>query len=551
MKIAQASYIETTLARASALICLVVAIVLRLGPSLVRDDLFSGDAAHHIYWLYKFADPALFQGDLSVDYFSSPAVAPMGYTAIYASIAPFVDVLFASQLVAALLLAAAAWFAWLLGKASVPERPCLAGMLTVAIAMALLSHINLLPSVGFQRTFALPLTLMCLWALVARRYQWVGISWLAAALIYPVIVPGLGLAAGFVFLIDLERDRRLPAWWLWNGLLGIAAVVVVLLGRGVPDHIGPMVSYAQATQMPEFGPDGRQQLFGIGWRSYWFTHHRTGLGVSSKILLATGFAGLIALALGQRKWLALPAIVMAITGIGLWFAARLTMFDLYLPNRHSRWTVAAAIMVVLAVASAAIITRLQAFLGACGYARAGFVPALAALTAPVVVGLALLPPAAAAWRAPVDRDLERAYAFIAELPRETLVAAHPDLADFVPLRSQRSVLASTESSIAFMQGYYQAFVPRIEASLRVAYATDWQELDALLEPFGADVVLTHPSVWEASDYYPPFAQLFAELAQRGRGSSFVLRKPPADRVLFQSGETFVVRVRGVGPGTNE
>jgi hypothetical protein len=551
MRHAGAPGFEPVLARTSALLCLVVAAVLWLGPSLVRDDLFSDDAAHHIYWLYQFADPDLFSDDLSVDYFSSPSVAPRGYTAIYAAIAPFMDVLFASQVVAVLLLAAMAWFAWLLGKAAFPERPFLAGMLAVVAAMALLSRIDLLPSVGFQRTFAMPLTLMCLWALVAGRYQWVGISWLIAALIYPVIVPVLGLAAGFVFLIDLVRDRRMPDWWWWNGLLGIAAIGVVLLGRGVPEHVGPMVSYAQATQMAEFGPGGRQQLFGSGWTSYWFGHHRTGLGVRPKILLAAGLAGLLALALRGRRAIPMPAIVMAGTGIGLWFAARMTLFDLYLPNRHSRWTVAAVIVVVLAVVSAAVISRLQAILRDQGAAPTWALPALAAVAAPLVVGLALLPSAAAAWRSPVDTDLERAYAFIAELPKDTLVAAHPDLADFVPVRTRRSVLASTEISIAFMQGYYQALVPRIEASLRAAYATDWQELDGLLEPFGVGVVLTHPSVWESEGYPPPFEELATELMQPGRKEAFVLRNPPPERILFQSGETFVVRVGGKTPGTHD
>ena len=39
------------------------------------------------------------------------------------------------------------------------------------------------------------------------------------------------------------------------------------------------------------------------------------------------------------------------------------------------------------------------------------------------------------WNRPIDTDLENVYAFISTLPKSTLVAAHPDLADCVPLRT--------------------------------------------------------------------------------------------------------------------
>ena len=122
------------------------------------------------------------------------------------------------------------------------------------------------------------------------------------------------------------------------------------------------------------------------------------------------------------------------------------------------------------------------------------------------MAIALLPQAAAAWQKPVDRDMERAYEFIASLPKDALVAAHPDLADDVPLRTRHSVLASTEESIAFMQGYYRRLVPRIEASLRAAYATSWDELETALEPYDVDVVLTAPIVWNKDGLLRPIRQ---------------------------------------------
>jgi hypothetical protein len=548
---------DASIARIAAVVCVLVAAVLWLGPWLVRADLFDDDGAHHVFWYYQYADPALLTEELSLEYFTSPSVSPPGYRALYASLAPVVDVLRAAEWLSVVLLAATAAFAYLLGRAAVPDARYreIAGLAMAAITLALLARIDLLPPMALQRAFAMPLTLMCLWALVARRYAWVGASWLLAALVYPVIVPVLGLAAGLVFLRDLARDRAMPPKWILNAVLGAAAVTIVLLGLGVPPDVGPTVTWEQARQMPEFGPGGRQVLFGQGWQEYIFVHHRTGIGVSPKILLGAGLAALAAVVLRRRRWIPLPAIVMAGTGLALWGIARLTLFDLYLPNRHSRWTLAAAVLLVLAVGATAVFARIvQRLHSSDGAVRAGenepstplprSAVLSAAIVAPLLVAAALYPAAAKSWRTPVDADLERAYAFLATLPKDALVAAHPDLANYVPLRTRRAVLASTEASVAFVVGYYAKYVPRIEASLDAAYATDWNAFDARLAPYGVDVFLSNAATLERTDYHPPFAARVAKLTEAKAPDSFVLREPPPERVLFRSGDTVVVAVRG-------
>ncbi len=545
---AQAERFEVALAgsaeralRISATFCLAAAVLLWAGPNLARVDLFDSDATHHVFWLYRYADPALFPEDPSVEYFASPSVAPWGYRALYAVIAPFADVLFAAEVVSVLLLAITVLLAWKLGTALTSTARPLAGLFAVTATIALLPVTDLVPPMGFQRTFALPITLLCLWALVTRRYAWVGVSWLAAALTYPVIIPVLGLTAVIVFGMDLLRERRLPRLWWWNAALGVVTLAIVIVGSSTPEGVGPMVSYEQASHMPEFGPGGRQTLFGQTWSGYWFGHHRTGLGWSPWAVLSMAGAMLVTVATGRRRLIPLPVWVLAGTGVALWFLARQALFLLYLPNRHSRYAIAAFAIVAFAAAGCALIQ----WLASRSADRRVVVDRLcrvAALAAPVIVVAQLLPFAAAAWQKPIDRDMERAYAFIASLPRETLVAAHPDLADPVPLRTRRSVLASTEASIAFMQGYYARMRHRIEASLRAAYATSWEELDAILAPFGVDVVLTGPAVWSQNGYYAPYDALARELRATGERQGFVLQQPEAERVLFRSGDVYVVRV---------
>ena len=530
----------------SAAICVSIAGVLWLGPWLARVDLFSQDATQHVYWLYRYADPQLFPGDLSIGYFSATSSAPWGYRALYSVIVPWLDALKAAEWLSAPLLAWSALLAWRLGQAvDSADRP-LMGLLAVVVMLVLLPRVDLLPPMAFQRSFALPLTLLSVWALVSRRYAWVGVSWVAAALVYPIVVPVLGLTAGVVFLLDLVRERRMPPWWVWNGLLGAAAIVIILMQGGDAPGIGPMVTFQQAQAMPEFGPGGRQVLFGTGFSANWFGHHRTGLGWSPWLVLALIASVAIAAGFGRLRTIPIAVWSIGFVGVVLWFIARLVMFNLYLPNRHSRWSLAAFALVVLAVATYSLLAGAgRRTIDAKMPVRPGTKRAVA-IGAPLVVAVALLPAAAAAWRLPVDHDLERAYDYLSVLPKDTLVAAHPDIADDIPLRTRRPVLASSEASVAFMSGYYARLKPRLEASLRATYASSWADFDRNLRPYGVDVVLTGPPVWVAGDYYRPFDQLVRPLREAGKANGFVLQAPPAERVLFQSGGWYVVQVFPAG-----
>ena len=124
---------DTLALRVSAWICVGLAIVLWTGPSILRVDVFNGDATQHVFWLYRYADPALFPNDISVEYFASPSVAPYGYRALYSVLASFADAQLVAEIVSAVLLAASLALAWRLGTELVETARPLAGLLAIVV----------------------------------------------------------------------------------------------------------------------------------------------------------------------------------------------------------------------------------------------------------------------------------------------------------------------------------------------------------------------------------------------------------------------------------
>ncbi len=511
---------------------------------MLRPDVFNDDMTQHLFWMYRFADPSLFPGDLSVAYFGDISAAPWGYRTLYRILAQFMDLQTASEWVAVVLLLISTWLAWCLGNAAGDSRPQLRGLCAVAAVLMLLPLrlTDIMSPAGLQRSFALSLMLLCLWALVTRRYKWVGISWLLAALIYPVVLVVQGLTAALVFASDLKRERRMPAAWISNSVLGIAALLIVALSTRVPEGIGPTVSGEEARSMAEFYPGGRLPMFGMSLYGDWLNDHHLALGWSIYSLLLLSAALLVVMWARRLKSIPAAGWVMAGVGVVVWFISRQMLFTLYLPNRHSRWSLACFAVLVFSAAAYALVEPLLERAESRGVLASSRLSWAIALLAPALVAAALLPGALRDLRQPRDADMERTYAFIAQLPKETLVAAYPDLADYVPLRSRRSVLVSTEISLPFMLGYYRQLVPRIEASLRAAYATSLQDMDAALLPYGVNVMITDASVWTRPDYFKPFDQLTRKLRARGEQLGFVLRSPPAERVLFHSGDVYVIKV---------
>ena len=511
-------------------------------PALLRADLHDEDFAHHIWWTYSWIDSELFPHDLAREFFSQPILAPYGYQFLFRSFVPIVDPQHLAEALPFLLVLAGTILAFLIGQRA--GHGLLGGV--VGATFFILAELRFLHA-GLPRSFATPLLLFGMWALLAQRQTALGCALLLAALFYPPVVANLGLCAAIILALRVWKERELPE--RWPVLVGLGCLALAVLGlaylRPFPAELGRTVTFAEAYAMPEFWPGGRSHFFNPDPWHFYFSK-RNGLGIDPWVaLLLVGVLG--------ATWRLLPgtisreAWVLAGVSIGLFIAAHLTLFVLHYPNRYTLYALPVCGLLVLAGAVPALVTKLRSY-RSCDRLLAFFgkqtvIVAIGSLVL-FAFGTEATLKLVSVLRTPSNQALEAVYRFLETLPKDTLVASHPNDADNIPLRSRRSVLASMETSLPLYVGYYRNMAQRLDAVLAAFHATNFVTVDRLHEQYGVDVFVVNQRRYAPgkSLYFQPFYAATQEQWARGNREGFVLRDPPPERILFQRGEFSVIRV---------
>ncbi len=514
---------------------------------LLRPDVFTGDLCQHVWWMARFADPSLFPHDFIADFFSHPRIAPYAYQLIYRVLVPFVDPQVVAEIIPFVLGVAVVGLAFALGRRAAGGT-FLGGAVAVLLTLFWEPLLYAVQS-GLERAFALPLVMLGTWAVMTRRHRWLGVAMLVGALIYPTVVLTLVAFAAAVFAQRWWREGRAPAEWRGTLVFGVAAalVLVIVYGRPLPPDIGPRVTAEQARQMPEFSRAGRSPIFYPSPAMFYFLSGSAGVGFEP-VSFVTVTLVMLASVIAFRGLLSFEAWALAGTSFALYFAAHRLLFALYMPNRYVKYSLPVVVLLWLAALVPRVLDE-----------REGWRPAVRASRrlserpwlVTSILAVAVLAYGADATRRiavrlhePPSAGREGAYRFLASLPKDTVIAAHPRDANDLPLRTRRSVLASTETSLSLLLGYYGRVAERIRAELAATYAVSFDDVDALHARYGADVFLVNRERYkpEQRTYYAPFKTDVEEWFDRGRELGFALLAPPKDRVLFEDGNYMVVRL---------
>jgi hypothetical protein len=454
-------------------------------PYILQDDW-----RQHVFWMARFVDPDSFGRDLIADYFQS--VAPAGYAALYKTLAGAgVDPFLAAKLLPMALGLITTVFCF--GAAMRMLRvPAAAFVSSLLLNQSLWLRNGLVSAT--PRAFIAPLFVAFVYFCSSRK----AVPMLATIALMGLFFPStMFIALGVVLLGVFRIEGRKPRLSRERGdyalsVAGLAVAALVLLPYALKSSaFGPVVTAEEARLMPEFLPGGRMVVFRQDFWGRWISGNHTGMfasGVFAPLTICFGLLLPVLLLLARRFPLAarvagigvLPRTVVA--SVVMYFAANVLLFRLYLPSRFT--TNSFRIVLAMAAGLSAIILVDGALRAArSSYLRVAAGLLLAALlAAPFAAG----PLVDTRYKTGTNPGL---YKFLANQPKDILIASLADEANNLPIFAKRSVLVSRETALPFHKSYYTPVRERVVDLINAQYSSNLAELQAFIRKYGVSYLL--------------------------------------------------------------
>jgi hypothetical protein len=525
----------------------------------------NGDVPNGIYWMQRFRDAGLFRDDLMTD-FTVRMHGQWGLVEFYRAVALVADPLLISRFMPLPLLAIFAWYVYAL----VRRFSTTYGALVAAGLAAMMPTYLELMSGGHGRAFALPLLAAFVYYLATGARLTACIVLVVLSLFYPMaslicaITYGLALVAPPWTRATLKE--RAPAAALFAVAMLVLGAAFVTRYTLAPDpRIGPIVTRAEMEGRPEFYAGGRapvlptagiprqmrDQLVGFV-RAATLDYPSMVLGPQAPLLrklfvgvplLAIGLAAVVIFLVGLfKRRVALPGELAALilAGMVMYVVADVLLFRLYIPDRYLAYPIHIAGLVATGIAVGYAVNQIRAV----SARRAVQVVLLLAMAARVDlakdVGLADLS---------ANQPL---YEFLETLPADSVVASHPDLGDYIPTFSRKTVFVHFELSQPFFTTYWATMTGRITSLFDAYYAPTRREVHDFCVRNGIDYLVVRTRDFDPQYlathriYFNPFDAYVRERLQ-GR-QTFALNGIDPAQKLFQEGDVFVISARSLGDG---
>jgi hypothetical protein len=534
--------------------------VLALRQAFASEYVLSDDVREHVFWMFRFVDHGLFPQDPIADYFQS--LAPSGYASLYWLLARVgIDPLLASKLIPSVLSLLAVGYFFVLAL-RVLRSPAAAALAAILFCQCLWLNSDLCSAT--PRAFFYPFFVAFLYYHVRGSMIGVLVAIGLEGLFFP---PAALLSLGVLALDCLRREnglRVVPArgWRVY--LLFAAAFGLILLCLWPYLHsagaFGPLVTYAEARRMPEFGPGGRVPFFLPSLWGYWVKGNG-GLHIPPTrppwFLAAflwpvlrrfpDQFPLLNAVPRGARP---LPQI--AVGALSLFVIAHVFLFRLYLPSRYTQPAARVLFILVaggvmLALVDAALLwaeTRSDKRLFASAVAALG----LSAVLLGVVAGFPLLLRTFpnGSYIKGTDASL---YHFFALQPATIHIASLSEEANNLPTFCRRSIIIGAECAVPFHPAYYLPLRDRGLQFARAQYSADLTVLQQCLRDQHIDFWLLDRDAFSRGYWHKN--RLLRQLSKSvpgqaigvAHGATPVLQRPPPESVAFEDANFLVLDAR--------
>jgi len=473
--------------------------MLALQKAFSAEYLVQDDARQHVFWMLRFVDADLFPNDLIADYFQS--VAPLGYSSLYRLMANLgVNPLLFNKILPSILglLTTIYCFGTCLQILPIPITGFIA---TVMFNQNLWMKDDL--SSGTARGFVYFLFLAFLYYLLRKSLLPCLITIVLLGIFYPQCV---FISVGILILrildwqagkFSLSRQRYHYTFCIVG--TGVAFSVMLIYALRSSDF-APVITVAQAKKLPELLSGGRSAFFFNNPFIHYLGDTRGGIfspWLFSPITLCFAFflpwlwrfrAKFPLLGQLTEEIVILPQIL--ITSLGMFSAAHILLFRLYLPSRYIGYS----FRVVLTLSAAIALTTILDTVLSNNFFQGKVYPLprkLFALSFTVIIAISLLfyyPIFIKKFPKPayIIGNYGQLYEFLKTQPKDTLIASIDPEVDNLPSFAQRRILAGREYAIPWHFGYYSQFRQRTKDLIQAQYSSNLADVNNLIQKYGVD-----------------------------------------------------------------
>lgn len=500
-------------------------------PALMNPYVINDDVRQQIFWMQQWQDPTLFQDDLLADY--ARLYVPWGVQGLYWLASLIINPLLFSKLLPAFLFVLLSATLYQIGFLTEDRR---LGWFAVSAFWLMPFFLDNL-SGGLARAFAAPLLALfwCFW--LSGNSRGMALTMLLQALFIPYIFPVC--ASSVIIAWILEKTRQgdpppFPASAANLACLALAAGLIALYYyRLTWSGFGPMVSAADMVNRPEFTSPGRLHivpLYSLPWeiiRLWDFIAPFRELGdvigaLVCGLLVLGAFCGA-----WNIPWRSVLPRLQPVWCLGLasllWYAlARLFLLKLFIPNRYLIYTGSLFLCVGLAHCFHALTKNLF---------RSRLVPMVTLALVLVLSALRLHGVGL------IDYSTGSSlYVALSKIPKEALVAGHPNVMDNAPTFAQRRAFITFELAQPWFKGYWRQLRPRLEDFFAAYYAAEPEAVWAFCRKYRIShlvvderhftpAFLNHrPHSLDHRPFFAPFDKYIRNLTREQRNFALLCRK---------------------------
>jgi hypothetical protein len=481
-----------------------------------------------------------------------------GFVLFYRIVALAAEPLWVSRFMPIVLLAVFAWYVY---KFVRHFSTTYGGVLTAGIAVMMPTYLEIM-SGGHQRAFALPMLMAFMYYLATGARLTACLPLALLAMFYPMVF----LVCSITYAISLVSPpwdrgslrRRLPAVALAAAVFTICGALLALKYAYAPNpQIGRIVTRAEMEGRPEFYASGRAQVLptvglirefrdqvvGLA-RAVTLGYPRTILRSSASTarkpyVVVPAVVGVLTLALyfglAVRRGRALVPIelgFLVVSGVLMYVIAERVLFRLYMPNRYLVYTVQPAGLLLVGLISAFLINSIR--LGLLRRSIQLVLLLLVAARVDLAKGIGL-----------TDVSAERPlYEYLAGLPADVVIATPPELGDFIPTFSRRTVFLNSELSMPFFTTYWTTITDRTKALFDAYYAESRRDVHAFCMRNGIDYLVVRLRDFDPGYlathriHFQPFDEYVRSRLATPRPRA--LARIENHEMLFRYGDTFVI-----------